>query len=82
MFDRLFRDHPRSVGETYFEHLRKASGFAGTMLVAGAACLVHAVIPSLFVRTASKTVMRLHDRMVANRTVSSSGRAAPPARRG
>ena len=82
MFDRLFRDHPRSVGETYFEHLRAASGFGGTMLVAGTACLIHAVIPSLFVLTASKAIMRLHDRMVTNRAVSSAGRAVPPARQG
>jgi hypothetical protein len=67
MFDRLFIDHPTDVGETYLEHLRTAGWFAGTMLIGGAACFVHALIPGLFVRTGSNAIGRLHDRMVVNR---------------
>ena len=67
MFDRLFVDHPADVGETYFEHLRTASWFAGTMLIAGLACFVHALVPGLFVRTGSGAIRRLHDRMIVNR---------------
>lgn len=67
MFDRLFTDHPTQVGETYFEHLRTASWFAGTMMVAGVACFVHAIVPGLFVTTGSRAIVRLHDRMVVNR---------------
>lgn len=67
MFDRLFTNHPADVGETYFEHLRTASWFAGTMLLAGLACFVHALVPGLFVRTGSNAIGRLHDRMIANR---------------
>lgn len=64
----LFRDHPASVGETYSEHLVQASRFSGRLLLAGFACLVHAVLPFLFIRTASRTVDALHDRMVVNRS--------------
>jgi hypothetical protein len=39
-----------------------------TMLVAGLACLVHALIPGLFVKTGSMAIARLHDRMIMNRT--------------
>lgn len=67
MFARLFISHPQSVGEGYFEHQRVALAFAGTLLLAGLACLLHAFIPGLCERTASKRIEVLHDRMVANR---------------
>ena len=53
MFARLFIAHPQSVGENYFEHQRMAFSFAGPLLLAGLACLIHAVIPGLCERTAS-----------------------------
>jgi len=65
MFDRLFLHHPRSVGESYREHARTAAGFGAAMVVGGAACLVHAVLPTLFARTASDTVKRLYAQMRA-----------------
>jgi Family of unknown function (DUF6356) len=60
---RLFLDHPSSVGETYFQHMRFAGFFAGSLLSAGAAALVHAVLPFLFEKTASSIINRLHHRM-------------------
>jgi hypothetical protein len=75
--NRLFLDHPRSVGESYLEHQRHAFGFGMTLLGAALACLVHAMVPALFVRTGSETVTRLHDRMVVHRTARGSGRAVP-----
>jgi hypothetical protein len=67
MFRRLFLDHPASVGETYFEHMGTALGFARAMLGAGLACAVHAVLPTLFTRTGSSTIENLHHRMVESR---------------
>jgi Family of unknown function (DUF6356) len=67
MFARLFLSHPESVGEHYFEHQRVAFSFAGTLLLAGCACLIHALVPGLCERTASNRIANLHDRMVANR---------------
>ena len=67
MFDKLFLDHPRSVDEGYFEHFCVAAGFGGRMFMASLACLIHAAIPSLFVRTGSNTIRELHNRMVTNR---------------
>ena len=63
----LFCDHPASVNETYGEHLVVASGFALRLIVGGLACLVHAVLPFLFVKTGSVIIEELHDRMVVNR---------------
>jgi hypothetical protein len=71
---RLFLDHPRSIGETYPEHFRHAAGFGAVMLAAGIACLIHALAPFLFERTASRCITRLHDRMTSrNPRVSAEG---------
>ena len=63
----LFTDHPRKVGETYFEHLRMASSFGIPMIAAGIGCVMHGIFPFLCERTGSNTVRRLHDRMVTKR---------------
>jgi hypothetical protein len=67
---RWILDHPRSVGETYSGHFRTAAAFGLRLVVAGLACLIHALIPGLFQTTASRTVGALHARMLA-RTKSS-----------
>jgi Family of unknown function (DUF6356) len=67
MIERYFLKHPRSVGESYAEHLGSAGQFGATMILAGMACLVHALIPGLFVKTGSAAIARLYDRMVAKR---------------
>lgn len=61
--DRLFVDHPRSLGETYREHQGHALSFGLQMMLGGAACVIHSFIPALFPRTASATIRRLHQRM-------------------
>jgi len=78
VIDRLFLEHPRAVDESYGEHMRAAGGFGVVMIAAGFACLVHALVPGLFVSTGSKAIDRLHDRMVRNRR----RRAAPLIRTG
>jgi hypothetical protein len=64
---KLFTDHPASVGETYREHLAVASGFGLRMILGGCACLIHGLLPFLFVRTGSKQITTLHSTMVINR---------------
>ena len=63
MLTRLFLDHPRTVNETYLGHARFAGGFAFWLLLAAGAAAVHAVIPSLCERTASRIVTRLAARL-------------------
>jgi hypothetical protein len=64
---RTFTDHPASVGESYLEHLARATGFGLRMTFAGLACLVHGLLPFLFERTGSRAISELHERMVTNR---------------
>jgi hypothetical protein len=47
-------------------------GFAFRLIGAGAACLVHGLVPSLFERTGSRTIKALHDEMVVNRDHASA----------
>lgn len=75
MFNRLFLDHPRSVGESYFEHQRHAMAFGARMLVGAIACFLHGIVPAAFTQTGSRTVTRLYDRMVVNR--STQARKSP-----
>jgi hypothetical protein len=67
ILENLFTDHPRSLGETYLQHQQHALTFGVTMVVAGIACIVHAIVPSLFETTGSRAVTRLYNRMVLNR---------------
>lgn len=64
---RAFTDHPASVGESYFEHMGSAWGFAGTMFVGAVACALHGVFPFAFQRAGSARIKALHARMVTNR---------------
>ena len=64
MIHRIFLDHPAEVDETYTEHMRFALGFAGLLLLAGGAALIHALIPALCRTTAGRIVKQLHARIV------------------
>ena len=79
MLQRLFLEHPQSVGETYLEHQRQAFGFAGAMFLGAVACFVHGLVPSLFTRTGSMTALRLHERLVVHRTSRPALQTDPPA---
>jgi hypothetical protein len=65
MIGRLFIEHPRAVGESYGEHFAVAARFGATMVLGGLACIVHAIVPGLFVRTGSSAVKTLYSEMVA-----------------
>ncbi len=69
-----FTDHPASVGESYGQHMGVAFSFGMRMIAGGCACLLHGLLPFLFVRTGSGIIGKLHEEMVQHRR-----RAAPPA---
>jgi hypothetical protein len=64
LLHRLFIDHPRSLGMNWSKHGGGAVAIGATLVGAGLACLVHAVVPGWFTQTAGKTVTRMHDDMM------------------
>lgn len=55
----IFLEHPRSVGETYIEHMRFALLTALKLQAAAAALLVHSVFPFLFTDNVRKCLYDL-----------------------
>ena len=62
---RIFVAHPQSVDETYFQHMRFAGWFALKLFGAALAAFVHAIIPCLFEKTASRMICDMHARLVS-----------------
>lgn len=58
----IFTKHLHSVGETYWQHLKFAGWFAVTMIRAGIACGIHAILPFVFEKTASNALKAMYDR--------------------
>jgi hypothetical protein len=63
----LLLEHPRALGESYWQHQRRASRFGATLIGAGAACLIHGLVPGLFPKTGSTAVQSLYEQMVASK---------------
>ena len=76
MFDTVFLAHPRSVNESYGEHFAIAGRFGLTMIGAGLALLVHAIVPSLFLRTGSAAIKNLYAEMTSRQPLLAN---QPPA---
>lgn len=68
--DELLMAHPRDIGESYGQHAGHACYIGARMIGAGIACLVHAVLPGLFVRTASHTVDDIQSLMTRRSTTA------------
>jgi Family of unknown function (DUF6356) len=66
MFKEIFIDHPASVDETYFQHMRFAARYSAMLFAAGAAALIHALVPCLFEKTASNRIRKLYS-LIDNR---------------
>jgi hypothetical protein len=59
--ERLFVEHPRSLGMSWARHGAGAVAIGVRLVGAGLACLVHAVVPGLFTQTAGKTITDMYD---------------------
>lgn len=74
---KAFTQHPEAVGESYFEHLGSAWGFASTMAVGAMACLLHGLFPFAFQSSGSRRIRELHERMVTHRNAPKTARKLP-----
>ena len=73
----LMTRHPRSVGESYGEHMIAAWSFAGGLMLAAVACFLHGLLPFLCQSTASRRVTALHARMSRRGAAAASATGAP-----
>ena len=64
---RLFTEHPRSLGMNWASHGVGAAKIGAELFAAGAACMVHALVPGWFTQTAGRTIARLHQSMLDRR---------------
>ena len=55
-FDRLFRDHPREVDETYLQHMAASAGFGFKLLGLAGAAFAHAIVPGVHKATVSTAI--------------------------
>lgn len=78
MIDRCFISHPRSVNESYLQHAGVAFGISFRLFGAALAALVHAVIPCLFVTTASSTIKDLNAKVVSRGQAATDARQLSP----
>ena len=60
MINKVFLEHPRSVDETYFEHMAFAGKFSLKLFAAAFCALVHAFIPAAFEKTASRMIAEMY----------------------
>jgi hypothetical protein len=60
---RIFTEHPSSIGESYWEHMRCATRVTFRMRLLGLAVFIHAFLPFLFTNTMSQGLYRLVDEM-------------------
>ncbi len=58
---KIFTKHPKSLGESYWQHFAKAVKFSYKMLLASVACFIHAWLPFLFETTATDLAKEIVD---------------------
>ena len=64
------KQHLREAGEGYLAHLAFAATIGLMALAAGLACLIHAIVPGLCTRTASRTIGLLNELLADRRKVA------------
>jgi hypothetical protein len=69
--DRLFLQHPRSLGMSWSGHGIGALKIGAELLGAGCAAIIHAAVPGWFTDTAGKTVARIYNHIQQRRATSS-----------
>jgi hypothetical protein len=67
---RLFLEHPRSLGMSWMQHGIGAAKISAELIGAGCAVLVHAVVPGWFTETGGKTVTRIYDHIQSRKAGS------------
>ena len=61
------RSHLAEAGMDYLSHLGRATRIGSRLMVAGGACLVHGLLPSLFTTRATATIIKLNEEISGHR---------------
>ena len=69
---RLFTEHPRSLGMNWAQHGVGAVKIGFELIGAGCAAIVHAAVPGLFTQTAGRTVTRIYDHIQERKSGSAN----------
>ena len=75
--DRLFVDHPRSLGMSWAGHGAGAVKIGAELIGAGFAAIVHAVVPGWFTETAGRTVARIYDHIQSRKAGAANPESWP-----
>ena len=75
--ERLFVEHPRSLGMGWAEHGAGAAKIGFELIGAGIAAIVHAVVPGCFTETAGRTVTRIYDHIQQRKSASDNPNGWP-----
>ncbi len=59
-----FTKHPHEVGESFFEHFFEALYLFVRLTYSGLVMFIHAFLPFLFTKTASRTIFYFHGRFM------------------
>lgn len=62
-----FTEHPNKLGETYLQHLLFALIFCGKIIIAFAACLIHAFFPFILKNTGGNIINKLSETINSRR---------------
>lgn len=57
------RQHLADTGMSYGEHRRRAWRIGGALAVAGGACFIHGLFPSIFTDKATRTIVHLNEEL-------------------
>jgi hypothetical protein len=71
--DRLFLEHPRSLGMSWAGHGTGAFKVGFQLIGAGLAAIIHGIVPGLFGETASGTVTRVYEHIQRTRSDAPDG---------
>ncbi len=66
------RKHLKEINETYFEHMRFAHRSGFRMMLAGMACIIHGLLPNIFVTTASDTLKSVTEEIARRKEKATS----------
>lgn len=59
----IFTEHPKKVGETYFQHFLFALGTGFKLILWGAIAILHAIFPFLFKTYVSSKITKLYEKI-------------------